>query len=178
MVHATEDSIPVSAEQQLPVPASNQQQETSPKSPRITIPLSALSSLAQTTGDASSGSNQQCSIDVQQLQAFLMALQPQISHATSMSGAETIVQTSTYETSGLTNLQNICSVDDSDCGIAENQRQMQNDNAAHTHVMQLQHLAASDCFSGANIEAMNNQMQSQPSTLTQGMQFDKQRQIL
>ena len=59
--------------------AETTEQSSTMKSPRIPIPLSALSTITQ-PNQVSLGN---AVIDMQQLQAFLMTLQPQLSHTTS-----------------------------------------------------------------------------------------------
>eukprot|EP00794_Sanderia_malayensis_P004915 gene4916-5562_t len=146
----------------------NPQISTSPTSPRITIPLSALSSLTSTQNNESSASNNSI-IDIQQLQAFLMALQQPAAHSSgAIAASETDIQTtSRFEASNLDSLQSICSsaIGDDISGV------LVSSDAIHatiqpqsnTNVLQLQQLA-SGCLQPVSNEIIHSQLSNPHST--------------
>lgn len=94
----------------LVLPTDSNDQTNSIKSPRIPIPLSALSTLMQ-PNQVSFGN---AVVDLQQLQAFLMSLQPQINQIPT--NAANFDSTATEDATNLSAFQNDCELQ---CNISE-----------------------------------------------------------
>ncbi len=144
--------------------ADNQNPGSSPKSPKITIPLSALTSLtSMQTNDTASTNN--TLVDIQQLQAFLMALQQPAAQSPTISNTEANLQpTTSFESSNLDSLQ-AAGIDN--CGILVDSQAMQGTMQPTAQVMPIQQLVAGS-LQGVSSGTIQNQLQPHQSTDNQG----------
>ncbi|XP_065062048.1 zinc finger protein 235-like isoform X1 [Rhopilema esculentum] len=150
-LHSQENVI-ASSNQPLSLPlvlsSNTHEQSSEAKSPRITIPLSALSSLAQPNQLALGNAV----IEVQQLQAFLMTLHPQMNSISSVD--VNLPLGNVLDSNNLTNFQSVCNADDLNCNITQ--------DVSHTTTCTVGNtlIPVNETFSNETLESIENQMKS------------------
>ena len=128
--------------------SNTHEQSSEAKSPRITIPLSALSSLAQPNQLALGNAV----IEVQQLQAFLMTLHPQMNSISTVDA--NLPLGNVLDSNNLTNFQNVCNADNLNCNITEDVSQATTCTVGNTLI------PVNETFSNETLESIENQMKS------------------